>query len=133
LAGGHIDVDFDIVAPMKPLMEAKKIAVLGIAADRRIADYPEIPTMSEGGVDLKISSWHGVFAPRATPSAVIGRLNQAVGKVAANPQFVARMGDLLLGVNHLDTDAFGKFFAEQDRVNLDLIHKLGLYVEPPSK
>jgi hypothetical protein len=56
-----------------------------------------------------------------------------VGKVAANPQFVARMGDLLLGVNHLDTDAFGKFFAEQDRVNLDLIHKLGLYVEPPSK
>ena len=27
LAGGHIDVDFDIIAPMKPLMDAKKIAV----------------------------------------------------------------------------------------------------------
>jgi hypothetical protein len=40
------------------------------------------------------------------------------------------MGDLLLGVRYLDTDAFRKFFAEQDRINLDLIDKLGLRVEP---
>jgi tripartite-type tricarboxylate transporter receptor subunit TctC len=133
LAGGHIDIDFDIVAPMKPLMDAKKIAVLGIAADQRVADYPDIPTMSEGGVDLTISSWQGVFAPRATPPAVIRRLSEAVAKVSANPQFVARMRDLLLGVRYLDSDAFAKFFAEQDGINLDLIRKLGLYVEPASK
>ncbi|MEA2955631.1 MAG: hypothetical protein QOJ58_1128 [Alphaproteobacteria bacterium] len=53
-----------------------------------------------------------------------------MAKVCANPQFVARMGDLLLGVRYLDTDAFRKFFAEQDRINLDLIDKLGLHVEP---
>jgi putative tricarboxylic transport membrane protein len=130
LAGGHIDVDFDIVAPMKPLMDARKIAVLGIAADRRIPDYPDIPTMAEAGVELRISSWHGVFAPRGTPAVVVRRLNDALAKVCANPQFVARMGDLLLGVRYLDTDAFRKFFAEQDSINLDLIDKLGLRVEP---
>ncbi len=130
LAGGHIDVDFDIVAPMKPLMDARKIAVLGIAADRRMADYPDFPTMTEGGVELRISSWHGVFVPRGTPAPVIRRLSDAMAKVCANPQFVARMGDLLLGVRYLDTDAFRKFFAEQDRINLDLIDKLGLHVEP---
>jgi tripartite-type tricarboxylate transporter receptor subunit TctC len=118
---------------MKPLMDAKKIAVLGIAADQHVAEYPDIPTMSEGGVDLKISSWQGVFAPRGTPPAVIRRLSQAVAKVSANPQFVARMRDLLLGVRYLDSDAFQKFFAEQDSINLDLIRKLGLYVEPTSK
>jgi putative tricarboxylic transport membrane protein len=130
LAGGHIDIDFDIVAPMKPLMDARKIAVLGIAADQRMADYPDIPTMAEGGVELRISSWHGVFAPRGTPALVIRRLNDALAMVCANPQFVARMGDLLLGVRYLDTDAFRKFFVEQDRINLDLIDKLGLRVEP---
>ena len=65
LAGGHIDVDFDIVAPLKPLMDARKIAVLG---DRRRPAHgriPDIPTMNEGGVELSISSWHGVFAPAA--------------------------------------------------------------------
>ena len=133
LAGGHIDVDFDIVAPMKPLMDAKKIAVLGVASDKRIADYPDIPTMAEGGVELKISSWHGLFAPRGTSPAVAGRLDAAMARITANPQFVARMRDLLLGVHYLDSAAFRAFFAEQDRVNLGLIRKLGLYVEPPSK
>jgi putative tricarboxylic transport membrane protein len=133
LAGGHIDIDFDIVAPMKPLLDAKKIAVLGVAADQRIPEYSDIPTMSEGGVDLNISSWHGVFAPRRTPPAVIGRLNEALAKVSANPQFVARMGDLLLRVRYLDTGGFQKFFAEQDRINVDLIRKLGLYVEAMPK
>jgi hypothetical protein len=43
------------------------------------------------------------------------------------------MRDLLLGVRYLDSDAFQKFFAEQDRINLDLIRKLGLYVEATPK
>ena len=118
---------------MKPLMDAKKIAVLGVASDKRIADYPDIPTMAEGGVELKISSWHGLFAPRGTSPAVAGRLDAAMARITANPQFVARMRDLLLGVHYLDSAAFRAFFAEQDRVNLGLIRKLGLYVEPPSK
>src|SRR5712671_5248973 len=43
LAGGHIDADFDIVAPLKAMREAKKVRVLGIAADRRFEDYSDIP------------------------------------------------------------------------------------------
>ena len=74
-----------------------------------------------------------MFAPRRTPPAVIGRLNEALAKVSANPQFVARMGDLLLRVRYLDTGSFQKFFAEQDRINVDLIRKLGLYVEAMPK
>jgi tripartite-type tricarboxylate transporter receptor subunit TctC len=133
LAGGHIDVDFDIVAPMKPLLDAKKIAILGIAADTRMAAYPDVPTMAEGGVALKISSWQGVFAPRGTPPDVVRRLDEAMAKVVANPQFTARMDDLLLGVHFLGSGAFQKFFAEENRINLDLIRKLGLLVEPASK
>jgi putative tricarboxylic transport membrane protein len=130
LAGGHIDADFDIIAPMRPMMEAKKIAVLGVAADKRTDDYPDIPTMSEGGVNLAISSWHGVFVPRSTPSAVIKRLGAAVANVCADPRFVARMRDLLLGVRYLDPKEFRDFFATQDQINLTLIRRLGLFVEP---
>src|SRR4029079_13233431 len=50
LAGGHIDVDFDIVAPLKTMREAEKIRVLGVASDKRVKDYADIPTMAEGGV-----------------------------------------------------------------------------------
>ena len=130
LAGGHIDIDFDIVAPMKPMIESKKIRVLGIAASRRASDYPDLPTMAENGVDLVISSWHGMFAPKGTPAAVLNRVSSALERICANPDFIAQMRNLLLGVHYLDSNAFREFFAEQDRMNVALIRKLGLYVAP---
>jgi putative tricarboxylic transport membrane protein len=132
LAGGHIDVDFDIVAPLKTMREAEKIRVLGVASDKRVKDYADIPTMAEGGVDLSISSWHGVFAPRGTPPSVVAKVSAALGRVAANPEFQERMRNLLLGVEYLDTVQFRTFFAEADKINLALIRKLGLLVSPPN-
>jgi len=130
LAGGHIDADFDILAPLKTMREAKKVRVLGVAAEHRLPEYSDIPTMKEGGVDLSISSWHGVFAPAGTPAAVVARINAAVGKVAANPEFQGRMHDLLLGVRYLDTAQFKAFFAENDKLYYELIKKLGLLANP---
>jgi putative tricarboxylic transport membrane protein len=131
LAGGHIDADFDILAPLKTMREAKKVRVLGIAADKRVEQYSDIPTMKEGGIDLSISSWHGVFAPKGTPAKAVARLSDALGKVAANPEFQKKMNDLLLGVRYLDTAQFKTFFADTDKVTLDLIRKLGLQVSGP--
>jgi tripartite-type tricarboxylate transporter receptor subunit TctC len=91
--------------------------------------------MAEGGVDLSISSWHGVFAPRGTPPSVVAKVSAALGRVAANSEFQERMRNLLLGVEYLDTAQFRTFFAEADKINLALIRKLGLLVSPsnPSK
>jgi len=132
LAGGHIDADFDILAPLKTMRDAKKVRVLGIAADKRVPEYSDIPTMKEGGVDLSISSWHGVFAPKGTPQKVVARVDAALGKVAANPEFQAKMRDLLLGVRYLNTADFKSFFAENDKVTFALIEKLGLLVAKPA-
>ena len=130
LAGGHIDVDFDIVAPMRPMVESNKVRILGIAAAKRAEDYPDIPTMAENGVDLVISSWHGVFAPRGTPKEVVSRLSAALERVCANPEFVTHMRKLLLGVHYIDSERFRAFFAENDKVNLELIRALDLYLAP---
>jgi putative tricarboxylic transport membrane protein len=130
LAGGHIDVDFDIVAPMRPLVESNKIRILAIASDKRVEEYPDIPTMAQSGVDLTISSWHGVFAPRGTSKDVVSRLSRALEHVCGNAEFIAHMRKLLLGVHYLDAKKFRDFFAENDRINLDLIRALGLYVAP---
>lgn len=133
LGGGHIDVDFDVIAPMKPMMEAKKIAILGVAADKRVSEYPTVPTMTEMGIPLAISSWHGVFVPRGTPPEIVRKLNTAIASVCANPQFASKMGDLLMGIRHLDTPAFQAFFAQQNERMIALVKSLGLYVETPSR
>lgn len=130
LAGGHIDADFDIVAPLRPLSEAGKVRILAVAAERRVELYRDIATMREQGVDLVISSWHGVFAPRGTPPAVIAAVSAALEKVARNREFVEQMNKLLLGVHYLGSQNFARFFAGEDEVFKALIEKLGLHVAP---
>lgn len=131
IAGGHIDLDFDIVAPMKPLMEAGKLKVLGVAADRRVELYPQIPTWREQGVDLSIYSWHGIFAPKGTPVSVLATVDASLQRVARNPKFLAQMEKLLLGVRYMNRQEFTTFFAEQDALMKPLIQNLGLMMKQP--
>lgn len=130
IAGGHIDVDFDIVAPMKAMREAGKLRVLGIAAEERVDLYRDLPTLREQGVDLVIHSWHGVFAPRGTPRPVIATLEAALERVARNREFLEQMAALQLGVRYMSRAEFARFFAEQDAQIKPLIQKLGLMVAP---
>ena len=131
LAGGHIDADFDIMAPLKAMREAKKVAVLGVAADVRAQDYPtRFPTMKEGNVDLSISSWPGSLRQREPHRRSSPR---SVRRLDASPQIrgFGRADDLQLGVRYLDTAEARAFFAETDKVNFELIRKLGLLVSTP--
>lgn len=130
IAGGHIDLDFDIVAPMKSLLDAGKLRVLGVAAEQRVDLYRQIPTFKEQGVDLVIYSWHGVFAPKGTPAAVLTALDASLGKVARSPRFIAQMEKLLLGVRYMNRQEFANFFSDQDTQFKPLIQTLGLMVSP---
>ena len=130
LGGGHIDLDFDIVAAMKPMRDAGKLRILGIAAENRMQLYPDLATMREQGVDLVMHSWHGVFAPRGTPAPVLAALDAALEKVSRNPQFVQQMDAALLGVRYMNRADFTRFFRVQDAQFKPLIQKLGLTAVP---
>lgn len=130
VGGGHIDLDFDIVAAMKPMRDAGKLRILGIAADTREALYQDLPTMREQGVNLAIHSWHGVFAPKGTPAATIAILEGALQKLSARREFIDQMAAQLLGVRYMNRAEFGRFFAEQDAQFKALIQKLGLMATP---
>lgn len=131
LAGGHIDLDFDIVAPMKAMRDAGKLRVLGIAAAERVALYPDLPTMREQGVNLVMHSWHGVFAPKGTAPAILATLDAALGRVARQREFNNQMAAQLLGVRYMNRAEFARFFAEQDAQFRSIIEKLGLKVSQP--
>lgn len=124
LAGGHIDVDFDIVAAMKAVQDGKKARILAIASDKRNELYPDIPTMRESGVDLVIASWHGLFAPKGTPMAVVERLDKAMELLSRKMNFINKMSDQLLGVRYMNRTEFENFYNEQDVIFKRIIDRL---------
>jgi tripartite-type tricarboxylate transporter receptor subunit TctC len=86
LLGGHIKVAFLSLSTAVPHLASGKIRILAVVEKTRYAPLPDIPTIGETLPGFEISSWHGVFAPAATPAPLIARLHADIGKVLAVPE-----------------------------------------------
>lgn len=65
-----------------PHIRAGKLVPLAVTESRRSALMPDVPTATEQGVaGVEVNAWYGVFAPAATPAAVLSRINQEVNEV----------------------------------------------------
>jgi tripartite-type tricarboxylate transporter receptor subunit TctC len=94
LVAGQVDLFFDTPVPL-PLVRAGSVKALAVMSDKRLAVAPDIPTFSElGWPSLTMSGWYGLFAPKKTPSDVIGKLNAATVEALADPAARSRLVDL---------------------------------------
>ena len=66
---------------------AGKTRVLAIVSEKRVAAYPELPTVREEGLDVVIRNWYGVFAKAGTPREIVDRWNRSVSKVTQDQAF----------------------------------------------
>jgi tripartite-type tricarboxylate transporter receptor subunit TctC len=67
--------------PTVPMVKAGKVKALAVTGAERSAELPDVPSMSEAGypsVDIRL--WSGLFAPAATPAAIVTKLQKALGE-----------------------------------------------------
>ena len=85
--GGQVDMMFDAVPTMSEFVRAGKVKALGTTGLTRSAVMPDVPTVAEAGVPkYEATIWLGLMAPKATPPAIIKRLNAEVGRIVGNPE-----------------------------------------------
>jgi tripartite-type tricarboxylate transporter receptor subunit TctC len=129
LAGGHVDVAAAVPVSFKSLIDSKKIRMLAIAADKPSALYSNAETFKQGGIDLVIGAFHGVYVPLGTPADVQTKLASALTTAAANPELQKRMNDVGAAVMILTGAEAKSFLTQQDEVYRGVIDALGLRVE----
>ena len=85
MLGGRINLNFGTAAVLKPLIAAGQLKALAVTRRTRSPDLPDVPTMIEAGLpDLTLSFSVGVFAPAATPPAIVARLHDGVTQAVAS-------------------------------------------------
>ena len=98
LVAGQIDLLIDTLIQL-PLVRAGDIKAFAVTSDARLALAPDIPTFAEMGLPaLSYSQWFGLFAPRGTPTEVIGRLHLAAVEALANRAARSRLVELGLEI-----------------------------------
>ena len=63
-----------------------KLRILAVTSERRLIGAPDIPTVIESGMPgLSYAGWFGLFAPRATPGAIVDRIAEATRLAMSDP------------------------------------------------
>jgi tripartite-type tricarboxylate transporter receptor subunit TctC len=85
--GGQVQVMFDAVPTMVDHIRAGKVKAIATTGKTRSAVLPDVPTMSEAGLPgYETTIWLGLMAPKGTPKAIVDKLNDAISKIAAQPE-----------------------------------------------
>jgi tripartite-type tricarboxylate transporter receptor subunit TctC len=88
---GQVNMVFALVPVLQPQIQAGKLKALAVSGEKRLPGLPDVPTLTELGVDYDISIWYGLMAPAGTPKAVVDRLAAATQKVLSQPDLAARI------------------------------------------
>jgi tripartite-type tricarboxylate transporter receptor subunit TctC len=94
LIGGQVQAMFDSVGSALPQIQAGKLRPLAVTSKERAPLLSDIPTMAEAGLkDFVVTAWMGLFAPAATPPAVVERIATEVDKILASPEIKKVLAD----------------------------------------
>jgi len=85
--GGHIPIVFLSATLIAQPAKAGQLRPLAAGSSRRLAQFPELPTVAEALPGYESTVWFGLFAPRETPQHIVTILNTEVQKVLADPEF----------------------------------------------
>jgi tripartite-type tricarboxylate transporter receptor subunit TctC len=87
VAGKEVDAAFQGIATVTSLVKAGKLRLVGVTTPRRLAQFPDVPTVAESGLPgFEFNSWFAIMAPAGTPKAIVNTLAAEVQKALADPE-----------------------------------------------
>jgi len=96
---GQIDLMIDVVSNSLPYLQSGKISAYAVTAATRLASAPDIPTVDEAGLPgFHMTTWYGLFGPKAMPKDVLAKLNAATVSALADPAAARRLAELGLDI-----------------------------------
>jgi putative tricarboxylic transport membrane protein len=126
IAGGHIDAAATNPGNVKPMIDAGKVRVLAVSSDKRLDDFPDVPTYKEKGWDVVRYQWRGIMVKAGTPKPIVDRLASAIQKAQQTQEWKT----YLVRVSQLDgfqgPDAFRAQLMQDVKETDAVKNKLGL-------
>ncbi len=95
LLGGQVDLMCDQTTNTTEQIKGGTIKAYAVTSPARLAIFPDLPTVAEGGAPtMEVGIWHGIYAPKGTPAEATDKLAAALQKALADPEIVAKFGEL---------------------------------------
>lgn len=124
--GDKIEASVQLPAEIMAQVTGKQVRILAITGEKRLATLPDVPTFKESGLELTLSLWRGIAAPKGTPEPVLARLERAFTAAAQSAEFREFAARLGAGVEVRGAREFDALIAREDRELSALMEQIGL-------
>ena len=130
LVSGRVGFMFDAISAMGAQIRQGKLAALAVTGQARSPQLPDVPSMSElGHPELVSYAWAGVMAPARTPAPVVQKLSAELAQVLQGAELRAKLQSISTETVGSTPAEFGRFIAQEAKVNGDLIRQLNLTLD----
>ena len=135
LIGGQIDLMCDQTTNTTSQIEAKKVKAYAVTTPKRLTTpaLKDLPTLQESGLkDFQVTIWHGLYAPKGTPAAVLKKLNDALKVALKDPEFIKKqegLGAVVVTDKRVEPAEHKKFVAAEIAKWSPIIKAAGVYAD----
>jgi len=105
----------DGITPILPHVKSGKLKAIAITSPEVLPGLESIPLAKDAVPGLNVMGWFGIAAPKATPRAIVQRMNADVNKVLAEPALIERLRELGVYPMTGTVEDFAKFVGEEQR------------------
>jgi tripartite-type tricarboxylate transporter receptor subunit TctC len=121
---GRIPIVFEGLAGLAPGTQNGGIRLLGVAAQKRLPNVPDLPTMSETVPGVVSSGWIVMMAPAGVPDAIIQKLNKDLRTVVAEKDVQERFQTLGTYTRDLTPAQTGEFMASEEKLWWPIVRRV---------
>lgn len=110
VAAGQVQMMVDGPPPFLPHVKAGRLKALAAASEKRNPLLPDVPTFAEAGfAGMEAGLWYGTVAPKATPKAVVARLNAEINRALEQPDLRERFAAMSVEIIGGPPQAFARY------------------------
>jgi len=135
LIGGQVDLMCDQTTNTTSQIEAKKVKAYAVSSPKRLftPSLKDLPTLDESGLKgFNVSIFHGLYAPKGTPAAVVTRLNEALKAALKDADFIKKqegLGAVVVTDKRMEPAGHKAFVAAEIAKWSPVIKAAGVYVD----
>lgn len=127
--GGEVDMSFSNIPSALAHIKSGRLRVLANTSDKRAELMPDVPTLTESGVDVSTIVWYSIMAPAATPRPIIDKLAGVLIKMPHNPEMKKRLADLGAEPVGSTPEEFNKFVHDETAQWAEVMKAAGVKME----
>jgi len=130
LMGGQVDSSLATLGSVLPSVQSGKLTALAVAAPKRLAQLPQVPTFDEAGVPgYTAEAWYGVLAPAGLPKDVRAKLEVVAGGFSNTDATAKSLDALGMQPRQVCGDAFNSQLSHEIDTYRKQAQDLGLHAE----